>query len=150
MLVTYPAIFYYDPSENVKYFVHFPDFKNSATQGEDITDAMAMAAEWLGITVSDSLESGTDLPAASFINDLTLVGNNPFKDDADFELSYDPKKSFISMVTVDLTNYLDASKPIKKTLTIPNWADKLGRKMKINFSETLTNAIAEQSTKQKV
>ncbi|HBF73731.1 MAG TPA: hypothetical protein DDW71_00525 [Lactobacillus sp.] len=149
MLVTYPAIFYYDPSEKVKYFVHFPDFKNSATQGNDINDAMAMAADWLGIMVADSLENGRDLPTVSFINDLSLDGNNPFKDDPEMDLNYDPKKSFMSMVTVDLSDYLNANKTIKKTLTIPSWADKLGRKMKINFSETLTNAIAEQSNKQK-
>lgn len=36
MLVTYPALFYYDDTDGTEatYFVHFPDFEYSATQGE--------------------------------------------------------------------------------------------------------------------
>ena len=34
MLVTYPALFYYDDTDGAEatYFVHFPDFEYSATQ----------------------------------------------------------------------------------------------------------------------
>lgn len=145
MLVTYPALFYYDDSENVKYFVHFPDFDNSATQGTDVSDAMFMASEWLGMTVASLIEDdGQDVPNPSDINKLSLSSNNPFKDDEDFTLEYNPDKSFISMVSVNVTEYLNSDKPVKKTLTIPKWADKLGKDMNLNFSETLTNAIAEK------
>ena len=53
MLVTYPALFYFDDTDgaNAPYFVTFPDFEHSATQGENMADAMAMASDWLG-TVS--------------------------------------------------------------------------------------------------
>lgn len=47
MLMTYPALFYFDPDESVPYFVHFPDFPNSATQGKTISDAMMMASDYL-------------------------------------------------------------------------------------------------------
>ncbi|PIO83557.1 hypothetical protein BSQ39_08265 [Loigolactobacillus backii] len=144
MLVSYPALFYYDNSENVKYFVNFPDFKNSATQGNDISDAMLMAADWLGLVVADMIEDNKDLPKPSDINRLSLKNNNPFADDPDMDLNYDPSKSFISMVTTDLTNYLDSGQPIKKTLTIPKWADKVGRELNLNFSQTLTDAITEK------
>ena len=40
--------------------------------------------------------------------------------------------------------YLGSQEPIKKTLTIPRWADKLGREMGLNFSQTLTEAIADK------
>ncbi|MBW7491534.1 type II toxin-antitoxin system HicB family antitoxin, partial [Streptococcus pneumoniae] len=40
--------------------------------------------------------------------------------------------------------YLGSQEPIKKTLTIPKWADKLGREMGLNFSQTLTDAIADK------
>ena len=46
------------------------------------------------------------------------------------------------MVTVDVSTYLDDQKLIDKTLTIPRWADRLGKEMRLNFSETLTDAIA--------
>ena len=43
MLVTYPALFYYDDTygANAPYFVTFPDFDQSATQGEYMADAIA-------------------------------------------------------------------------------------------------------------
>lgn len=147
MLVSYPALFYYDPSENVKYFVYFPDFKNSATQGNDISDAMMMAADWLGMMVSSMIEDGADVPTPSAINNLSPELNNPFKNDSDFESTFDYEKSFASMVTVNLTDYLGSQQPVKKTLTIPTWADKLGKEMKINFSQVLTDAITEKAVK---
>ncbi|CVW30643.1 type II toxin-antitoxin system HicB family antitoxin [Streptococcus pneumoniae] len=123
MLVTYPALFYYDDTDGTEatYFVHFPDFEYSATQGEGISEALAMGSEWLGITVADLIES-----------------------DEDFVSTYDLDKSFISMVSVDVSEYLGSQEPIKKTLTIPKWADKLGREMGLNFSQTLTDAIADK------
>ncbi len=68
--------------------------------------------------------------------------NNPFKDDEDFTYTFDSDKSFISMVTVDVSQYLGEQEPVKKTLTIPKWADRLGKEMHLNFSKTLTDAIA--------
>lgn len=146
MLVTYPALFYYDDTDGVKatYFVHFPDFEYSATQGAGISEALAMGSEWLGITVADLIESDGDLPQPSDINSLSLIDNDPFKDDEDFVSTYDLDKSFISMVSVDVSEYLGSKEPIKKTLTIPRWADKLGREMGLNFSQTLTDAIADK------
>lgn len=146
MLATYPALFYYDDTDGsgVDYFVHFPDFENSATQGEDMADAMAMASEWLGINLADDIESGRDLPKPSDINSLSLVEDDPFKNETDFESTYDLEKSFVSMVMVDVSEYLGSQEPVKKTLTIPRWADKLGRDLGLNFSKTLTDAIAEK------
>lgn len=146
MLVTYPALFYYDDTggASAPYFVTFPDFEHSATQGEDMADAMAMASEWLGINLADYIENGRDIPVPTAINTLSLVDNNPFRDDKDIELVYDPSKSFISMVLVDVAEYLGSQEPIKKTLTIPRWADTLGRDLGLNFSQTLTDAIADK------
>ncbi|GEE07711.1 UNVERIFIED_CONTAM: type II toxin-antitoxin system HicB family antitoxin [Streptococcus canis] len=147
MLVTYPALFYYDDTQGetvAPYFVTFPDFEYSATQGEDMADAMAMASEWLGINLADYIENGRDIPKPSDINSLSLVDNNPFREDKNFRLTYDPNKSFISLVMVDVSEYLGSQEPIKKTLTIPRWADTLGRELGLNFSQTLTDAIADK------
>ena len=146
MLVTYPALFYYDDADgaNAPYFVTFPDFEHSATQGEDMADAMAMASDWLGINLADYIENRREIPTPSDINALSLVDNNPFLDDEDIELVYDPSKSFASMVMVDVAEYLGSQEPVKKTLTIPRWADNLGRELGLNFSQTLTDAIADK------
>nr|WP_288931649.1 type II toxin-antitoxin system HicB family antitoxin [uncultured Streptococcus sp.] len=146
MLVTYPALFYYDDTDgaNAPYFVTFPDFEHSATQGEDMADAMAMASDWLGINLADYIENGRDIPTPSPINTLSLADNNPFRDDEGITLTYDPSKSFVSMVMVDVAEYLGSQEPVKKTLTIPRWADNLGRELGLNFSQTLTDAIADK------
>ena len=146
MLVTYPALFYYDDTDgaNAPYFVTFPDFEHSATQGEDMADAMAMASDWLGINLADYIENGREIPTPTPINALSLATNNPFQDDEDIDLVYDPSKSFISMVMVDVAEYLGSQEPVKKTLTIPRWADTLGRDLGLNFSQTLTDAIADK------
>ena len=146
MLVTYPALFYYDDTDGTTapYFVTFPDFKHSATQGVDMADAIAMASDWLGINLADYIEHGLDIPTPTPINVLSLVDNNPFSDDEEIELVYDSSKSFISMVMVDVAEYLGSQEPVKKTLTIPRWADTLGRDLGLHFSQTLTDAIADK------
>lgn len=48
------------------------------------------------------------------------------------------------MVSVDLSEYLGTDEPIKKTLTIPKWADKLGKDLHLNFSKTLTDVIMRE------
>ena len=146
MLVTYPALFYYDDTDgaNAPYFVTFPDFEHSATQGEDMADAMAMASDWLGINLADYIENGREIPTPTPINALSLASNNPFQDDEDTELVNGRRKPFISMVMVDVAEYLGSQEPVKKTLTIPRWADTLGRDLGLNFSQTLTDAIADK------
>lgn len=143
MLITYPALFYYDPNETTKYYIYFPDFGLSDIRGKDVTDAMKMAADWLGITAAEYLDNGHELPHPSPLIKVSLGKNNPFNDDPDINLTYDRKHSFTSMVFVDLTDYLNNSQPVKKTLIIPKWADMLGKKKKVNFSKLLTKAISD-------
>jgi predicted RNase H-like HicB family nuclease len=102
MLISYPALFYYDPSEAVQYFVHFPDFKNSATQGIDPQDAMIMASDWLSLTTSTFIKDDKTLPTPSAISTLSLQGSNPFKADSNFKSTFDLNKSFVSVVIVNV------------------------------------------------
>lgn len=140
MQVVYPALFYFDPKES-NYFITFPDFEYSATQGESLADAMMMAAEYLGIQVADLIEENHTLPIPTNINELSLIEHNPFREDSEFSQDYDEQQSFISMVTTDVTRYLGMQELVKKTLTIPKWADIAGKELQLNFSQTLTEAI---------
>ncbi|EOW2622218.1 MULTISPECIES: type II toxin-antitoxin system HicB family antitoxin [Enterococcus] len=147
MLVSYPALFYFENTENYEpgFSVFFPDFPNTGgTSGSTISEALEMASDYLGILLADDIEEERELPIPSLISSLSLEGNNPFKEDEDFTLEYDSEKSFISMVSVDLSEYLSNNDPVKKTLTIPKWADKLGKDLQLNFSKTLTEAIMEK------
>lgn len=139
MLVTYPALFYYDDTETVPFYIVFPDIEGTGTQGKDINEAMVNASDYLAIHIADYIESGQDVPSVSSITDLSLEGNKPFDD-----LEYNKEKSFISLVNVDVTEYLGQKELIKKTLNIPKWADKIGKEMGLNFSQVLTEAIANK------
>lgn len=147
MLVSYPALFYFEVSEGYEsgFSVFFPDFPDVAgTSGSDVSEALENASDFLGMLLADDIEEGRDLSKPSLISSLSLEKNNPFKDDSDFTLEYDSDKSFISMVSVDLEEYLGLDEPTKKTLTIPKWADKMGKELKLNFSKTLTDAIMRE------
>ena len=150
MLTSYPALFYYtdtDESE-VKYFISLPDFPEQVdTQGLDIADALFMASDWLGIVLADCIENNREIPLSTPINCLSLEANNPFIDDLDFEFDYDKEKSFLSMVLVDVSEYLENQTFVEKKLAIPQWADKLGRTMHLDFSEILTDAILKKKCK---
>ena len=105
MNTCYPALFYFD-TESDSYFVTFPDFENSATQGDTIAEALDMASEYLGITLADYIEREDKVPNSSNINHLSLKENYPFKNDSDIDDNlYDFDKSFISMVSTDVTQY---------------------------------------------
>ena len=75
---------------------------------------------------------------------MTLEENFPFKDDEGVDSEYNLDQSFKSMVMVDVENYLDATKLVKKTLSIPKWANDLAVKRNINFSQLLTTAIVNE------
>lgn len=80
MLLTYPALIYFTArEEDSPYFVHFPDFENSATQGRTISEAMSNASEYLGMMAASLIEEGETLPKASAINDLTLEEDSHLK-----------------------------------------------------------------------
>lgn len=140
MLISYPALFYYVPDEEY-YYISFPNLGGGGTQGENIEDAMLMASDYLGLMVSDLLENGEEVPKRSKISEISLSKNNPFKDDDDIELNYDEENSFISMVYVELEDYLGSNELVKKTLSIPKWSNDLGKRLNLNFSKVLTEAI---------
>lgn len=145
MIISYPALFYKDKKGG--YFIYFPDIENSATQGDDISDALFMASDYLGIYMADLLEDGYNLPKTSNLNDLDIIQDYPFKEDNNLEDDYILDDSFKSLVYVNLDEYFDYNELIKKTLTIPKWANNMGVKNNLNFSQVLTNAIKELALK---
>lgn len=122
MKKVYPAIF---EEDEVGYGIYFPDVEGAVTQGDSIQNGLEMASDALGIILVDMLESGEDLPKASKIN----------------EVSYEENEQFVTLVSVDLTDYLKDGKLDKKTITIPHWLNMRAKQSGINFSETLTTAL---------
>lgn len=125
MLKIYPAIFEKDP---VGYGVYFPDIEGATTQGADLSEALEMASDVLGIQLAWNIENNLPVPKPSEINNLTI----------------NPKLQFASLVTVDLKDYLKDSKSDKKTIKIPHWLNVRAEKEGINFSKTMTEALMEK------
>ena len=125
MKYVYPACFY---KEDDGYSVLFADF-DCATQGDDLPEAIKMAAEAAAGWIMGSLEQGESLPIASAPESV--------RPDDD---------GFVSMVYIDM-DALKAchdEKPIKKTLTIPSWLNQAAERKSINFSATLKDALMEK------
>ncbi len=127
MKLIYPACFY--PEENGQYSVVFPDLQGAATFGDTLEEAIEMAIDLASGWLLTSVEDKEELPKPSNIKDVTL------EDD----------KGFVSLITVDLTEYerLHGNKAVKKTLTIPAWMNTLAEKEGVNFSAILQEAIRE-------
>jgi predicted RNase H-like HicB family nuclease len=127
MKFAYPARFYKE--DDGRYSVVFVDFE-LATFGDDLPDAMYMAADAAAGRIFLMLKDGEKLPKAT---DLLTV-----------ETDHD--NCFISMVYIDLDT-LKANHdetPIKKTLTIPSWINEAAERRNINFSSTLKEALIEK------
>lgn len=124
----YPAIFHKESSGG--YFIEFPDIQGAYTgiNNDNVPYAIAMAQEALGLVLSDYIEENDPLPIATPINDIEHDAND-----------------FVTLISVDVEPFLKDNSLVKKTLTIPVWANNLGNKAGINFSEVLTNAITERT-----
>ncbi|WP_206858904.1 type II toxin-antitoxin system HicB family antitoxin [Candidatus Enterococcus mangumiae] len=125
---TYPAIF--KPEEDGGYFIEFPDIQGAYTgiNENDISYGIAMAEEVLGMVLADYIEHGDSLPKPTPINQISIETD-----------------SFTTLIRVDVAKYLKDTESIKKTLTIPRWADTLGKRAGINFSVLLTESIANKA-----
>ena len=125
MKYVYPACFY---KEDDGYSVIFVDFE-CATQGEDLQEAIAMAAEAAAGWIMGSLAQNERLPVASAPETVQ-------PDDG----------GFVSMVYIDMDELkaFHDEKPIKKTLTIPSWLNRAAERKSINFSATLKDALIEK------
>lgn len=135
MNYVYPAIFY---EEEGKISVIFPDLGNLATFGDNIADAMHMAADICGQYIFTALCDNESLPVPSILNEINIKAVLK-----DFEMECAADSAFVNMVLVDMTEYAKqhSTKAVKKTLSIPMWLNTLCEEKSINFSKVLQEAL---------
>jgi Uncharacterized conserved protein len=128
LLVAYPAIFH--PEENGGYFIEFPDIDGAFTgiNENNLAFGLEMAEEVLGMVLADYIESAEKIPEPSTIANVEKTTND-----------------LVTLVKVDMEKYFKDISPIKKTLSIPKWADEMGKRSGVNFSRLLTDAIVNAS-----
>ena len=118
MKVVYPAILH---REDGAYWIEFPDLEGCQSFGDTLTEIMDNAKEALAGYCLTLIEEQRRLPAAS---DLDTI----------------ERESGDGIVVIE-ANLKDATKSVKKTLTIPAWLNAAAESRNINFSETLQNAL---------
>ncbi|EUJ29146.1 phage protein [Listeria floridensis FSL S10-1187] len=121
--VLYPATIEEDGSF---FLIKFPDIPEAMTQGETLKQAFEMAEEVLGL----SLEDKNDFPKPSEIKDV----RRQFPDKE------------VALIGLDLAAYRRKyhSKTIRKNVTIPEYLAQIAEEERINFSQTLTEALKEK------
>ena len=124
--IFYPVIFHIEENG---YSTFVPDLDGCFSQGDDMSQAVAMTQGAIGLMLEEYLERSEELPKPSKIEKIK-------KD----------KNDFVVMVEFDPVKYLEqnSNKAVKKTLTIPNWLNVIAEKNKINFSQILQKAIRQE------
>ena len=123
---TFPAIFSYD-DDGIS--IEFPDLPGCLSCGDSTDNAMTMAKEALSLHLYGMEEDNEVIPEPSNIDKLTLSKN---------------QIPVLIEVYMPLIRNAIENQSIKKTLTIPQWLNKLAEKNKINFSQVLQSALKEQ------
>lgn len=132
MKLVYPACFYEE--EDGGFSVQIPDLLGCCTQGDNLEEAIQMAQDTALGWLLTAVENNEEIPNASNIKDIKLENEN----------------GFTTLLLLDLGTYSQkygSRKSIKKTLTIPLWLNERAERLKINFSQTLQDALMAQVLK---
>lgn len=116
--------------EEKGFTVFIPDF-NINTQGDDLTEAIEMARDAIGIMGIDMEDDGESLPEASSFADVQTNA---------------PLGNIVSLVDVDFAEYRRKNdlRTVKKNCTIPSWLNFEAEKAGVNFSAVLQTALKNE------
>lgn len=122
---SYPIIL--TPEEN-GFTVFIPDF-NINTQGDNLTEAIEMARDAIGLMGIDMEDDGKAIPDASDVKAIHHAANE-----------------IVSIVDVDFAEYRrkNEMKVVKKNCTIPSWLCYEAERANINFSQALQAALKRE------
>lgn len=122
----YPAIFTYD-DDGIN--IEFPDIEGCFSCADTDEEALYMAEDVLGLCLLVLEEDDEKIPEPSNLKDIKVEENQ--------------KTSLISVWMPTVRKSIN-NKPIKKTLTIPQWLDVMAREKDINFSYILQEGIKKE------
>lgn len=122
----FPAIFTYE-EDGIS--IEFPDLPGCFSCGDTTDEAAKMAKEALGLHMYGIEEDCDDIPNPTPINKIKLSKN---------------QIPMLVEVYMPLHRLAIENQSIKKTLTIPQWLNKIAELNKINFSQVLQTALKEQ------
>jgi len=122
----FPAIFTYE-EDGIS--IEFPDLPGCLSCADTTDEAIRMAKEALALHLYGMEEDNDKIPKDTPINNINLL-----------------KNQIPLLIEVHMPLYRTAieNQSIKKTLTIPQWLNKIAEQNKINFSQVLQSALKEQ------
>ena len=122
---SYPIIL--TPDEK-GFTVFIPDFDIN-TQGDDLTEAIEMARDAIGLMGIDMEDDKKALPIPSATTDIKAA-----------------EGEIISFVDVDFAEYRrkNETRVVKKNCTLPSWLCYEAEKANINFSQVLQAALKRE------
>ena len=108
--------------------VYIPDF-DIYTQGDDLSEAIVMARDAIGLMGIDMQDDGKDLPAPTDAKAVKAAEGDT-----------------VTLVDVDFVEYRRKNdmKVVKKNCTIPSWLNFEAEKANINFSQALQAALKRE------
>ncbi|MDR0884128.1 MAG: type II toxin-antitoxin system HicB family antitoxin [Oscillospiraceae bacterium] len=121
----YPAIFTAEQPNG--FSVRFPDVPGVHTQGETMEEAYDMAQEALGLMLQNAV-GVFEYPPASAPAELLTVA-----DESVVLISFDEKEYRNAHTTY-----------VKKTLSLPEWLNRLAMQRGLNFSAVLRDALEQR------
>ena len=125
MKTAYPVIF---TKLADGYAVHAPDFPLD-TQGSDLTEAIEMARDAIGIMGIDMEDEQKMLPKPSNPENVTCETGG-----------------FVSMVDIDFTEYRRANekRTVRRNVSLPSWLNAEAERAGINVSAVLQTALKKE------
>ncbi|MBQ3422567.1 MAG: type II toxin-antitoxin system HicB family antitoxin [Romboutsia sp.] len=122
----FPAIFTYD-DDGIS--IEFPDLPGCLSCSDTTDEAIKMAKEALALHLYGMEEDNDIIPKDTPVNNIKL-----------------DKNQIPMLIEVYMPLYRTAieNQSVKKTLTIPQWLNKIAEQNKINFSQVLQAALKEQ------
>jgi predicted RNase H-like HicB family nuclease len=123
-VAVYPVIL---SEDNDGYVVQIPDFR-TATEGKDLSDAIFMARDAIGLLGIELEDEGKELP--------TPFTRKVEKQAGDIE----------TLVDVDFTEYRKKhdNRMVRKNCTIPYYLNEEAEKRGLNFSRILQEALTQK------
>jgi predicted RNase H-like HicB family nuclease len=111
------------------YLYDIPDF-NSGTQGRDLTEAIEIARDALGILGISIEDDGDPLPVPSSLSSIVDVKDS----------------NIVTLVNVDFTKYRKDNdlRAVRKNCTLPAWLHAAAERAGLNYSALLQAAIKRE------
>lgn len=122
----YPAIFDYS-DDGIS--IEFPDLPGCLSCADTDEEALYMAKDVLGLWMDYMEKDNEDIPEPTSLLDIELEDNQ--------------KSVLIEVWMPTVRNAID-NKPIRKTVTIPQWLDIMAREEDLNFSYILQEALKKE------